>query len=139
MDEPTRIAVEDAPPEARRRVLVVDDNEASAQGLAMILQFEGYDVRVAHDGETALEVLRGFRPEVVLTDIGLPGIDGHELGRRIRRDRDLSAGLRLLAALTGHADPESRRRSRESGFDQHLVKPVDPEAVLALLGSVAAR
>jgi signal transduction histidine kinase/ActR/RegA family two-component response regulator len=123
----------------RRRVLVVDDSDSSAQSMAMILKLEGYEVQVAYDGETALELVRTFHPEAVLTDIGLPRLDGHELARRIRRDPDLSAGIALLAAVTGHAEPEARRRSREAGFDRHLVKPVDPEAVLALLASLEWR
>jgi signal transduction histidine kinase/ActR/RegA family two-component response regulator len=124
---------------AARRVLVVDDNDTAAQSMAMILKLEGYEVQIAYDGETALQVARTFRPEAVLTDIGLPGIDGHELARRIRQDPDLSASVAFLAAVTGYAEAEARRRSREAGFDHHLVKPVDPEAVLALLASLEWR
>jgi CheY-like chemotaxis protein len=123
----------------RPRVVVVDDNQISAQTLALILRLEGYEVRVAYDGESALEVVREFGPEVVLSDIGLPGIDGHELARRLRRDGRLSAGLRLLAALTGEGGAEARRRARESGFDHHFAKPFDPEAILALLASLEWR
>src|SRR5207247_2708625 len=72
-----------------RRVLVVDDNDSSAQSMALILKLEGYDVRIAYDGEAALETVRSFRPEVILMDIGLPGIDGHEVARRLRQDPDL--------------------------------------------------
>jgi CheY-like chemotaxis protein len=122
-----------------RRVLVVDDSDSSAQSMAMILRLEGYEVQVAYDGETARGLIRRFRPEAVLSDIGLPGIDGHELARRIRQDPGLSAGVRLVAALTGYAGPEARRRSHEAGFDHHLVKPIDPEAVLALLASLEWR
>ncbi len=119
-----------------RRVVVIDDNASAAQSMAIILKLEGYDVHVAFDGVSGLEVVRSFRPAVILMDIGLPGIDGYEMARRIRQDPDLNAGLELLAAVTGYAEPEARRRSREAGFDQHLVKPVDPEAVLALLASL---
>jgi CheY-like chemotaxis protein len=104
--------------------------------MAMILKIEGYEVQVAYDGETALELIRTFRPEAILSDIGLPGIDGHELARRIRRDPGLSAGVQLLVAATGYAEAETRRMSREAGFDHHLVKPIDPETVLALLASL---
>lgn len=124
------------PPVPRLRVLVVDDDRDSADSLALILRLEGYDPRVARDGESALELARTFRPEAVLTDIGLPGIDGHELARRILQDRDLSAGLKLLAALTGQGEPEARARSREAGIAHHLVKPIDPEVILALLASL---
>ncbi len=122
-----------------RRVLVVDDSDTSAQSMAMILKLEGYEVQIAYDGQTALQLVRTFRPEVVLSDLGLPVFDGHELARRIRQDPDLSAGIVLLAAVTGHGEPEARRRSREAGFDQHLVKPIDPESVLALLASLEWR
>jgi CheY-like chemotaxis protein len=121
-----------------RRVLVVDDNVTSAQSLALVLKLEGYDVRVAHDGVATFESVRRFRPEVVLMDIGLPGLDGYEVARRLRQDFELSAGIALLVAVTGYADDEARHRSREAGFDQHLVKPVDPDAVLALLGALVA-
>jgi CheY-like chemotaxis protein len=94
---------------------------------------------VAYDGASALEVVREFRPEVILSDIELPGIDGHELARRIRRDRRLSAGLGLLAAMTAEDGAEARRLSRESGFDYHFAKPVDPESILALLASLEWR
>ena len=77
-----------------------------------------------------------FRPEVVLMDIGLPGMDGYEVARRLREDADLAAGIILLAAVTGYAEDEARRRSREAGFDHHLVKPIDPDGVLALLASL---
>jgi signal transduction histidine kinase/ActR/RegA family two-component response regulator len=116
-----------------RRVLVVDDNTSAAQSMAMILKLEGFDVQVAFDGESGLEAARAFHPAAILMDIGLPGIDGYELARRIRQDPQLNSGLAMLAAVTGYAEPEARRRSREAGFDQHLVKPVDPESVLALL------
>ena len=116
MDEPVRTGGEGPQPEAmhpgpivpRRRVLIVNDDETSAHSLALILRLEGYDAQAAPDGESALRVARAFRPEAVLSDIGLPGIDGHELARRMRRDRDLSAGLKLLAAVTGEGEPEAR-------------------------------
>ncbi len=124
---------------AARRVLVVDDNDTAAQSMAMILKLEGYEVQLAYDGETALQLARTFRPEAVLTDIGLPGIDGHELARRIRQDPDLSASVAFLAAVTGYAEAEARRRSREAGFDHHLVKPVRPRGRPALLASLEWR
>ncbi len=91
----------------------------------MILKLEGYEVQIAYNGETALQVARTFRPEAILSDIGLPGIDGHELARRIRQDPDLSASVGFLAAVTGHAEAESLRRSREAGFDQHRPVGLD--------------
>jgi CheY-like chemotaxis protein/two-component sensor histidine kinase len=118
------------------RVLVVDDNVSSAQSLAKVLKLDGHEVQVTHDGATALDSVRWFRPEVVLMDIGLPGMDGYEVARRLRQDADLAAGIALLAAVTGYAEDEARRRSREAGFDHHLVKPIDPDGVLALLASL---
>ena len=118
------------------RVLVVDDNVSSAESLAMVLKLDGHEVQVNHDGAAALETVRRFRPEVVLLDIGLPGMDGYEVARRLRQDADLAAGIALLAAVTGYAEDEARRRSREAGFDHHLVKPIDPDGVLALLASL---
>jgi signal transduction histidine kinase/CheY-like chemotaxis protein len=118
-----------------RRVLVVDDNVSSAQSLAMVLKLDGHEVQVTHDGGGALEAVRWFRPEIVLMDIGLPGMDGYEVARRLRQDAELSAGIALLVAITGYAEDEARRRSREAGFDHHLVKPVDPDGVLSLLAS----
>jgi CheY-like chemotaxis protein/two-component sensor histidine kinase len=119
-----------------RRVLVVDDNVSSAQSLAMILKLDGHDVQVAHDGTVALDAVCRFRPEAVLMDIGLPGMDGYEVASWLQQRPELRESIMLLAAVTGYAEDEARRRSREAGFDHHLVKPVDPEVVLALLASL---
>jgi signal transduction histidine kinase/ActR/RegA family two-component response regulator len=127
---------EDGASAVSRRVLVVDDNVSAAQSLAMVLKLEGYDVQVAHDGAVVLDATRRFRPEVVLLDIGLPNMDGYELARRLRQEQDLGAGIALLVAVTGYAEDEARRHSQEAGFDHHLVKPIDPDALLALLSSL---
>jgi signal transduction histidine kinase/ActR/RegA family two-component response regulator len=119
-----------------RRVLVVDDNVLAAQSLAMILKLAGHDVEITHDGHLTLEAVRRFRPEVVLLDIGLPSMDGYEVARRLRHEPELGAGINLLVAVTGYAEDEARRRSCEAGFDHHLVKPVDPDGVLALVSSL---
>jgi CheY-like chemotaxis protein/nitrogen-specific signal transduction histidine kinase len=113
-----------------RRALVVDDNADSAESLAMLLTLQGHDVRVAHGGEEALAVFRDHRPEVVLLDIGLPDIDGHEVARRIREGGG-AAGV-LLVALTGWGQSEDRQRSKEAGFDRHLTKPVEPAVLQSL-------
>jgi CheY-like chemotaxis protein len=107
--------------------------------MSMILKLEGHEVQIAYDGEAALVAVRSFQPEAILTDIGLPGIDGLERARRILRVPELSAGVALFAAVTGYAEPESRRLSQDAGFDRHLANPVDPEAVLALLASLEWR
>ena len=114
-----------------RRVLVVDDNVDSARGTALILSRYGYDVRVAYDGPGALSAAQEHRPEFVLLDIGLPGMDGYEVAQRLRQDTTMAA-VRLVA-VSGYGQESDRRRSQEAGFDQHLVKPVDPGALLELL------
>jgi signal transduction histidine kinase/CheY-like chemotaxis protein len=118
----------------RRRILVVDDNRDSAQSLAILLRLLGNEVATAHDGPTALQAAEQFRPEVALLDIGLPGMDGYELARRLRALPQLRQ-LRL-AALTGYGSAEDRRRSQEAGFDEHLVKPVEMETLHALLADL---
>ncbi|WKB52468.1 PAS domain S-box protein [Eleftheria terrae] len=116
---------------AGRRMLVVDDNKDAALSLAAILQIMGNDARVAHDGVEALGLAASFRPQIILLDIGMPRLNGYETARLMREQpwgRDA-----LLVALTGWGQDEDRRRSREAGFDHHLVKPVEPEALERLL------
>jgi PAS domain S-box-containing protein len=113
------------------RVLIVDDNVESAKGLATLLRMVGYDPQTAFDGRSALEAALLDQPEIVLLDIGLPGMDGYELASTLRRDRHLEDAL--LIAITGYGQDEDRRRSTEAGFDHHLVKPVDIDALLDLL------
>ena len=116
----------------RRRILVVDDNEDSANALARVLErLYGQEVEVARDGRSALAMAESFRPELVLLDIGLPGMDGFELAGRLRRMPGFEAVT--LLALTGLSQDEDRRRSLDAGFSRHLVKPVDPEAILEWL------
>ncbi|WP_406694017.1 response regulator [Singulisphaera sp. Ch08] len=121
------------PPPGRTapRVLVVDDNVDSARGMENLLTIVGYDVRIAYDGQAALEAAQAHQPEVVLLDIGLPGMDGFEVASRIRRDQRLRDAL--LIAVTGYGQAEDRRRSFEAGFDHHFIKPIDFDALLALL------
>ena len=116
----------------RRRILVVDDNVDAARSLARLLaRLYGQEVRVAHDGPEALAVAGEFRPEVVLLDIGLPGMDGNEVARRLRGRPEFEKTL--LVALTGWGQEADVERSRSAGFDHHLVKPASPEAILELL------
>jgi PAS domain S-box-containing protein len=119
------------PPGPRRRVLVVDDNADVTDTMALLLKVDGHDVRTAPDGPTALAAAQAFRPEVVILDIGLPGMDGYEVARRLRQQGDLQKAM--LVALTGYGQEEDRRRSQEAGFDAHLVKPADPAALQGLL------
>jgi CheY-like chemotaxis protein len=116
------------------RILVVDDNRDSADTLAMLLKSLGADVHTAYDGASALESIRICRPTIVLLDLGLPGIDGYEVARRVRSDAPTSE--LCMVALTGWGQDEDRRRTREAGFDHHLVKPVDLSALQALLASL---
>lgn len=123
----------EAAPVRPRRVLVVDDDIDATQSLKMLLGLWGHDVRAAHDGQSALEVARSWKPEVVLLDISLPGgLNGYEVARRLRKEEGLQA-VELLA-LTGWGQEEDRRKAEEAGFDLHLTKPIDPgqlELVLA--------
>ena len=110
-----------------RRILVVDDNVDAADSLAMLLRVIGHDVRTAHDGPAALEAARASRPEVVLLDIGLPFMSGLDVARHLRND--FPAHDVVLVALTGYGQDEDRRRSEEAGFNGHLVKPLDFDAL----------
>lgn len=117
-------------------VLVVDDNVDSARTLGALLRRMGHDVHVAHDGLSALEEARQHPPQLVLLDLGMPGLDGYAVARRIRRERNRAAPR--LVALTGYGNDEARRRSREAGFDEHLVKPIDLTSLRNLLARPAS-
>jgi PAS domain S-box-containing protein len=115
------------------RVLVVDDNVDAARSLTMLLQAYGHEVRATHSGAEAVRAAAEFFPRVVFLDIGLPGMDGHEVARHLRAQP--GGDEVLLVALTGYGQEEDRRRSREAGCDRHLVKPVDPEELEQLLAT----
>ncbi|HEX6296536.1 MAG TPA: ATP-binding protein [Burkholderiales bacterium] len=119
-----------APP----RVLVVDDNRDAADSLGALLRMLGAEVKVVHDGQAALDAFGAFRPAVMFLDLGMPGIDGYEVARRIRGRSD--AGGTSLIALTGWGQEKDRQLSRAAGFKHHLVKPVDLAAMQAVLASV---
>jgi two-component system CheB/CheR fusion protein len=124
---------EPAGPVPPRRVLVVDDNRDSADSLATLLQLGGHEVVTAHNGMKALEAARAFRPDVVLLDIGLPGMTGLEVARALRERPETRPAL--IVAMTGYGQDTDRERSREAGFDYHLVKPLDPADVRRLLAT----
>jgi CheY-like chemotaxis protein len=106
------------------RVLVVDDDPDTREVLRVSLSLQGHEVFEAADGPAAIQAVEDRRPQAALIDIGLPGLDGYEVARRIRA---AAAGRHLLLiALTGYGQPDDRRRAEEAGFDRHLVKPVDP-------------
>ncbi|HSE30740.1 MAG TPA: PAS domain S-box protein [Pyrinomonadaceae bacterium] len=118
----------------QRRILIVDDNKDSADSLAMLLEITGNKTYMAHDGEEAVAAIEGNRPEVVLLDIGLPKLDGHEVCRRVRQQpwgKDI-----VMIALTGWGQDDDRRKSKEAGFNGHLVKPVDYDKLLELLSTL---
>ena len=124
-------------PTTAHRILVVDDNRDAATSLAMLLKLTGNETQTAHDGLEAVEVAAAFRPDVVLLDISLPKLSGHDVCRRIRQQ---SWGKNMvLVALTGWGQDEDRRQSKDAGFDHHMVKPVDFTALMSLLADVKLR
>jgi CheY-like chemotaxis protein len=118
-------------PGAALRILVVDDNIDSATTMAALLGMYGHELRTAHDGLQALEEVGRFHPHVVILDIGLPKMNGYTVASRIRQSSEIAQPL--LIAVTGWGQEEDRLRSKAAGFDHHLVKPVDPPALIALL------
>jgi PAS domain S-box-containing protein len=129
--EPAATASATAAPAATRRILVVDDNADSADSLALLLRLSGHEVATAFDGGAAVSMAASFAPDVILLDLGLPVLNGYEAAERIRSAQ--GARRPLLIALTGWGQEDDRRRSREAGFDCHLVKPVDPLELIGLL------
>jgi two-component system CheB/CheR fusion protein len=122
---------------APRRVLVVDDNVDAAESLAVILSLAGHVVHTVYDGPTSLAAAHWFRPDVVFLDLGLPGLDGWEVARRLRRSEGFQRNQ--LIAITGFDREELRERSEAAGIGIHLVKPVDPAELERLLAKVPAR
>jgi signal transduction histidine kinase len=129
-------ALEDDATEAKsphRSVIVADDNADAAETTGMILRLAGHDVRIAHDGGEALRLAEERPPDVLIADLGMPGLDGHAVARRFRSNPRLREVV--LIALTGWGQERDRRRSAESGFDHHLVKPVDPDRLLRIVAT----
>jgi two-component system CheB/CheR fusion protein len=116
---------------APRRVLIIEDNPDAAESLRLVLEARGHQVEVAHDGPAGTRKARELRPEVVLCDIGLPGMDGYQVARAFRRDEALRSAC--LVALTGHSLAEDIAHAREAGFDHHLAKPAALEVLDAIL------
>jgi CheY-like chemotaxis protein len=121
---------------APQRMLVVDDNVDTARSIALLLGRLGHKIEIAHDGYAALETAKSFLPDVILLDLGLPGLDGYKVAERLRNDSGFHHAR--LIALSGYGQPEDRKRSKEVGFDQHLVKPVDFETLLAAIAGEGA-
>ena len=116
---------------SKRSVLIVEDNEDAREMLALLLEGRGFPVATARDGREGVEKASSGEWDVAIVDIGLPGLDGYELARRVRAS-EAGDGVRLIA-LSGYGRPEDRARSAEAGFDQHLVKPVEPGVLFDLL------
>jgi CheY-like chemotaxis protein len=130
---PTAAADAEAEPEAAaaRKVLIVDDNTDAAEMLAEALAAMGHETRVAFDGPSGLDAAAGFVPDIAFLDIGLPAMDGYELARKMRSELGVP-GLRLVA-LTGYGQDSDRQRSTEAGFDGHMVKPINIQAVASTI------
>jgi PAS domain S-box-containing protein len=136
--EPEPAALSEMPPQtqpaARKvRVLVIEDNHDAADTLRLLLELLGHEVRVAYTGPEGVAMATAWRPEIVLSDIGLPGLNGFEVARRLRQQPGLEKTM--LVALTGYGQDEDRRQSKEAGFDYHLVKPADPTVLRRVLAT----
>ncbi len=119
------------------RVLVVDDDHDAANTLAMLVRFAKCEVRVAYDAAAGFDEALVFQPDLLLTDLAMPGMDGNELARHIRQSKRLDKTA--LAAMTGYADEENRQRALAAGFAEYLVKPTSAQEIYELLGRVADR
>lgn len=138
--EPDVPVPEPAPPDRStrgQRVLIVDDNRDAADSIAQYLQLEGHEVRSVGDGQQALVTARVLAPQVVVLDIGLPGLSGYEVARRIRQMPEMRSAL--LVALTGYGQREDRQQAEQAGFDHHFVKPTDPRALAELIARTSER
>ena len=116
------------------RVLVVDDNVPSAMTLMWMAEAEGCNVQMCHDGQTALSMCQTFRPDIIFLDLGMGGMNGIEVCEALRREAAF-ANVRIVAQ-TGWGDAKIREQTRRAGFNEHLVKPVDPERLQAIIGEV---
>ena len=132
-----REAAAEPPRRTGARVLLVEDNRDAADSLTMLLDLYGHHVRTFYDGSAALDAARAEAPDVMLVDIGLPGMDGYEVARRVRGDLQLRDVA--LIALTGYGREEDRREAFAAGFDHHLVKPVNPDRLGALIMELVGR
>jgi two-component system CheB/CheR fusion protein len=120
-----------SPTPSRRRVLIIEDNVDAADSLREVLELSGHEVAVAYNGPDGLAKAREWRPEVLLCDIGLPGMDGYEVARAFRADEALRKTF--LVALSGYALPEDLQRASDAGFEQHIAKPPAIDVLETLL------
>lgn len=119
------------------RLIIVDDNRDCADSLAILLQYDGYDVRVAYDGQSALDIITTFCPHVAILDLGMPRLDGYEVARRIREKHDRCRIT--LVAITAWGDDVERRRTKEAGFEHHLSKPAEIDDVRRVLAKYVSQ
>ena len=137
MPQPRVLKEADGKISPRLRIVVADDNRDAADSLSLLLRMIGHDVWTVYDGPSPLDTAIECKPHVVLHDIGLPGMNGYEVARRLREHE--STKHALLVAVTGYANQENQERSRNAGFDHHLIKPVDFNALEQLLKSASVR
>lgn len=125
---------------ATYRILLIDDNVDAGDAMAALLQMLGHDIRKALDGPTGLKLAEEFQPHIVLSDIGLPGMDGYEVIRRLRAERSRSGRAQpFIVAVSGYGMAEDVSRARQAGFDRHLVKPIDPDELIGFIEEFAKR
>jgi CheY-like chemotaxis protein len=115
----------------RVRVLIIEDNRATAESLRRLIELFGYDVKVAYTGPEGVQAARDWTPDFVLCDIGLPGMDGYEVATTLRQD--LATANARLVAITAYGSDDARKRSQEVGFEHHFVKPVHPAVLISFL------
>lgn len=116
---------------ASRKILIIDDNADAAKTTQMLLSMLGHEAEVAFDGPSGIDMAASSAPDVILLDIGLPGMDGYEVARRLREKTGQKETL--LIALSGHGEPDDVQKAKEAGFDHHLVKPADTARLMALI------
>jgi CheY-like chemotaxis protein len=119
-----------------QRVLIIEDNRDAREMFRIMLELSGHEVLEAEEGVSGLELLKSNRPDVAVIDVGLPGLNGYEVARRFREEPDSSAVV--LVALTGYGTPEAQERSRKSGFNYHLIKPANGEALEEIMREAAS-
>jgi CheY-like chemotaxis protein len=133
MQTPTQVSHNDV---SSRRVLIIEDNRDAREMFRIMLELSGHEVLEAEEGLSGLEMLKSKRPDVAVIDVGLPGLNGYEVARRFRAEPD--SGAVMLVALTGYGTPEAQEQSRKSGFNYHLIKPVNGEALEEIMREAAS-
>ena len=128
---------ESVPEGTKYRILLIEDNKLTAESTRLLLSDDGYEVQTASNGQTGLETARNFHPQVVLCDIGLPGMDGYQVIRSLRQDEALASSYAI--AMTGYGREEDQRQAHEAGFDLHMTKPIDYDNLRRTLASLPTK